>query len=69
MSNFKPVMLFGLLVALTMVTTTFGALVLLPAVIKATEVSLEKSKSNSIFWKIFYIGRYFDIDENEEREN
>ncbi|MBN1495405.1 MAG: MMPL family transporter [Spirochaetes bacterium] len=62
LSNFKPIVLFGLLVSITMIATTMGALLILPAVIKATGVSLEKSASESRFWKYFYIGRFFNFD-------
>ncbi|NOY69493.1 MAG: MMPL family transporter [Deltaproteobacteria bacterium] len=40
LSTFKPLILFGLLMAYTMVGTTFGALVVLPATIKLTGVRL-----------------------------
>ncbi len=40
LSPFKPLMLFGLLMAVTMVATTLGALVVLPAAIKFTGVKL-----------------------------
>ena len=40
LSPFKPLMLFGLLMAVTMVATTLGALVVLPAAIKLTGVKL-----------------------------
>ncbi|MBN2159356.1 MAG: MMPL family transporter [Spirochaetes bacterium] len=62
LSNFKPIILFGMLVSITMTATTLGALLILPSVIKATGVSLEKSKSKSKFWKYFYIGRFFNFD-------
>ncbi len=40
LSPFKPLVLFGLLMAVTMVATTLGALVVLPAAIKLTRVKL-----------------------------
>ena len=40
LSTFRPLILFGLLMAVTMVSTTFGALVVLPAAIKLTGVQL-----------------------------
>ncbi len=61
-SNFKPIILVGILIAITMAATTIGALMVLPAVIKATNVSLEKSASDSLFWRIFYIGRFFNLE-------
>ena len=57
------IILFGLLIALTMACTTVGALVFLPLAIKVTKVSLDESKSNSLFWRIFYIGKYFKTDD------
>ncbi|MCP4133636.1 MAG: MMPL family transporter [bacterium] len=50
-SNFNPIVLFGKLVALTMIATTIGALLVLPSVIKATGVSLEETESGSLLWK------------------
>jgi hypothetical protein len=40
LSTFKPLMLFGLLMAVTMVATTIGALLVLPAAIKLTKIRL-----------------------------
>jgi len=67
-SNFRPVMLFGVLVAVTMVATTIGALLVLPSVIKMTDVNLDESTSNSFLWKIFYIGRFFNIGTEDHVE-
>ncbi|MCD6584465.1 MAG: RND family transporter [Desulfobacteraceae bacterium] len=39
-SNFLPMVLFGLLVALTMVNTTIGSIILIPAAIRLTGVDL-----------------------------
>jgi len=61
-SNFRPVMLLGILFGVTMIATTIGALLILPAVIKLTEVNLDQSTSDSFFWKIFHIGRFFKIE-------
>ncbi|MDY6932595.1 MAG: MMPL family transporter [Spirochaetota bacterium] len=61
LSTFKPNMYFGILIAITMIATTIGALVVLPSVIKATKASLEESKSESIIWKYLYIGRLFGV--------
>ncbi len=63
LSSFKPNMYFGILVAINMIATTIGALVVLPSTIKATGVSLEEIESESIFWKYLYIGRIFKIDD------
>jgi hypothetical protein len=62
LSNFKPLIFFGILCASTMVTTTIGALVILPSVIKATGVDLSESRSDSLFWRIFNFGKLFDIE-------
>ncbi|HPA72630.1 MAG TPA: efflux RND transporter permease subunit [Spirochaetota bacterium] len=62
-SNFKPLIYTGLLIANTMVATTLGALILLPTAIKATGVTLDESASESFFWRIFHIGRFFDFEE------
>lgn len=64
-SNFKPLIFFGILCASTMITTTLGALIVLPAAIKATGVDLSESKSDSLFWKIFSIGKLFSIDSSD----
>ncbi|MBU0995601.1 MAG: MMPL family transporter [Proteobacteria bacterium] len=60
-SNFKPLVLVGLLNGITMISTTLGALVILPSVIKATNMSLAPSPSKGIFWRMFYIGRLFNL--------
>jgi predicted RND superfamily exporter protein len=65
-SNFKPIIFFGLLCATTMITTTLGALIVLPAAIKATGADLTESSSNSWFWRIFSIGKIFEIDETAD---
>lgn len=46
-STFKPLILFGLLMGITMIATTFGALVVLPAAIKLTGVQLIPAASFS----------------------
>lgn len=58
-SNFNPIILFGALMALTMISTTIGALLILPAVIKATNVDLERSQSK--FWKYLDLGKVFGL--------
>ncbi|MFC1669998.1 RND family transporter [Spirochaetota bacterium] len=62
LSNFMPIKFFGGLVALTMVATTIGALIVLPATIMATGVSLEESSARSSIWKYLDIGRFFNIN-------
>ncbi len=61
-SSFKPIIFFALLVGVTFIATTTGALLILPAVIKYTGVDLAESTSDSRFWKYFYIGRLFNIE-------
>jgi len=43
LSTFKPLILFGLLMMITMVATTIGALIVLPSAIKLTKVRLVKA--------------------------
>ncbi len=65
LSTFVPIMLFGLLVAITMIATTIGALLVLPSAIIATNISLEEMEAESfigkIFWKYFHLGRIFRL--------
>lgn len=44
LSTFKPLILFGLLMMVTMVATTIGALIVLPSAIKLTKVRLVKAE-------------------------
>jgi predicted RND superfamily exporter protein len=55
-SSFIPVILFGILMATTMIATTIGALLILPAAIKITGIELVRRKGSET-----WIGRYFDI--------
>lgn len=66
-SNFVPIILFGILAAITMIATTIGALLVLPSAIKATNVSLSESESKSFIWRYLYIGRLFRIREVDEK--
>ncbi len=66
LSSFQPLQYFGLLLAISMIATTFGALAVLPSVIKATNISLDESTSNSFVWKYLYIGRLFGIEKQKE---
>ncbi len=61
LSNFVPNRYFGLLVALSMINTTLGALIILPSTIKATGINLRESESESVIWKYFYIGKIFGL--------
>ncbi len=49
-SSFKPVILFGILMAITMAVTTIGALLVLPTVIRLTQVDLSPSRSGLWAW-------------------
>lgn len=40
-SSFQPIILFGLLIALTMINTTIGSILLIPAAIKLTGIELD----------------------------
>ena len=55
-SNFLPIILFGILTATTMINTTIGALLILPSVIKATGINLDRPPSDS------WVSRHLDID-------
>jgi len=68
LSNFKPVVLFGILLAITMIATTIGALVILPSVIKILGVDLDESENEIWIWKYLYIGRYFNIEEEAQSD-
>jgi predicted RND superfamily exporter protein len=65
-SNFKPLIYTGILIANTMIATTIGALLLLPSAIKAIGGKIDPSPSDSLFWKVFYIGRFFDFEDGTE---
>lgn len=67
-SSFKPILFFSILVGITFIATTIGALLVLPSVIRLTEVDLSESGSDSRFWKIFYIGKIFDIESRKTLE-
>lgn len=62
-SSFKPVILFGVLMAITMIATTIGALLILPAVINITGFKFNKVDSESKIWRYFDLGRIFGLKE------
>jgi hypothetical protein len=68
LSNFRPVMLFGLLCGFALIFTTIGALIILPSVVKFTGVNLGKVKSESLFWKYFYLGRFFEVEDDNDND-
>jgi predicted RND superfamily exporter protein len=65
-SSFIPVILFGILMATTMISTTIGALVILPAAIKITGIELLRQKGfETWIGRHLNIGRLFGLeDEN-----
>lgn len=65
-SNFKPIILFSFLTAVTMVATTLGALLVLPAAIKAANLDLQEQGAESPLWRFVDIGRLFKLEENED---
>jgi predicted RND superfamily exporter protein len=61
-SNFRPVILFGLLMAMTMIATTIGALLVLPAIIKATDVDLTQPEKESLLYRYLNLGKIFGLE-------
>jgi hypothetical protein len=41
-SNFLPIVLFSLLISLTMINTTIGSILLIPAAMRLTGIKLER---------------------------
>jgi len=68
-SNFFPIVLFGILTATTMINTTIGALLVLPSVIKATGVNLDKPASDSWLGRHLDVDKVFGIDQNGPEEH
>ena len=64
-SSFRPVILFGVLMAVTMTATTIGALLVLPAVIKLTGMSLDVAESRTGFWRYLSLGRIFGLEQKK----
>jgi len=64
-SNFLPIALFGILTATTMINTTIGALLILPSVIKATGIRLDKPTDNSGFGRYLRIDKLFGMEQND----
>jgi hypothetical protein len=62
-SNFKPIIYFGMLVAVTMVATTIGALLILPSMIKLTGVRIPSEFREDGIWKYISLNRLFNLDE------
>ncbi|MDD5724354.1 MAG: MMPL family transporter, partial [Syntrophales bacterium] len=67
-SNFLPIALFGILTASTMINTTIGALLILPSVIKATGINLDKPESGSGIGRHLNIDKFFGMEQNDPRK-
>jgi len=63
LSSFIPIILLGMLLAITMTATTIGALLVLPSVIIATKVDLSEPARDTWFGKYFNLGRLFGLEE------
>ncbi|MGB4269127.1 MAG: efflux RND transporter permease subunit [Spirochaetota bacterium] len=61
-SSFKPVIYFSILLATTMITTTLGALLFLPATIYFFKLNLSPKISTSKVGQILNIGKYFELE-------
>lgn len=61
-SSFKPVIYFSILLATTMITTTLGALLFLPATINLFKLDLSPIKHSSKFLEYFNLGKYFEFE-------
>jgi predicted RND superfamily exporter protein len=68
-SNFRPVILFGLLMAMTMIATTIGALLVLPTIIKATNIELATPEKKSLLYRYFNLGKIFGLEETNSSGN
>ncbi|MBN2283569.1 MAG: MMPL family transporter [Deltaproteobacteria bacterium] len=62
-SHFKPIILFGILTASTMINTTIGALLVLPSTIKATGINLTVREEKSWFWNMVNLDRFLGLEE------
>ena len=65
LSRFIPMNLLGILLSITMVATTVSALVVLPAFIKITKVSLSPPKKDTWVARNLNLSRWFGLDEIE----
>jgi len=68
-SNFLPIALFGILTATTMINTTLGALLVLPSVIKATGINLDKPESDSWAGRYLRIDKFFGMEQNDSEKH
>jgi len=62
-SQFIPINLLGILLAITMITATLGALLVLPAFIRATKPTLKPPEQENWFNRYFNLSRWFGLDE------
>lgn len=65
-SSFKPIIYFALLITGTMISTTTGALIFLPAVILLFKLELAPTNKSSWFWKYFDLSRIFQFTMEED---
>jgi predicted RND superfamily exporter protein len=63
LSSFTPVIMFGVLMSLSMVATTLGALVVLPACIQVVGIEIKSAKADSFIWRYFSIAKAFGFKE------
>ncbi len=63
LSSFIPIMLLGFLLAVTMIATTIGALLILPSVIKASRVNLEQPERETWMHRYLNLGKWFGLEE------
>ncbi|MEW6526682.1 MAG: efflux RND transporter permease subunit [Spirochaetota bacterium] len=61
-SSFKPVIYFSVLLATTMITTTLGALLFLPATINLLQLDLSPMTHTSRLLEYFNLGKYFEFE-------
>ncbi|MCX8124388.1 MAG: efflux RND transporter permease subunit [Spirochaetes bacterium] len=61
-SSFKPVIYFSILLATTMITTTLGALLFLPATINLLKLDLSPAQHSSRILEYFNLGKYFEFE-------
>jgi predicted RND superfamily exporter protein len=65
LSSFIPIMLLGFLLAVTMVATTLGALLVLPSVIKASGVNLGQPEEEKWMYRYLNLGKWFGLEEEK----
>ena len=68
-SNFKPIMLFGILMGVTFVATTTGALLILPAFIKSVGFSMDKGMITVKLWRFKPGAAHMADMKRSERKN